>query len=622
MDSKSIECQDYNDKTADNDGSTNIVIKCRGEVSTESQVMEAGTISDGSGETIHTGLVEQSVESDVRAMTTSVMDITVTGLNSSSAVHLIALYHMMGCIQMKVVENPPLWPYAHEYKTCRSPIINPESKVMEYSHTVRWLNYHKNVQLMVTESFLRDIVWCAQYEFKFEQIMFFSFHNLMKHCTRTEDVANKYDFLGGGPDEPPIFLVKVVTVALYHIFWCVQNETLSFKGLPMSYEELLTCKSPMIPFNKEAIQGTSLEWWSSSNSLGKIFRMSISIFIDLIKCARRKIFKPRDMIHPDSMISACTKISNRSIEIVSSKEVRDAHKARKTQESMLKPIYICLGVIILLFGGLGNLLTCVIALRKKMRKTSSGLYLSSLAIIDTLFLYIRIITQILAFLIGNFEIVSTFTCKMYPFFVHYVDYLSAWLRLCFTIERTVAVTLPYVYHVYFSRRISLIISLACSLILAATMSPMIFFFASNGEHCIYQTKWKNVLSWSDVVLSTILPFTGIIVSNSIMMYSLCKARRNRQQLTDNQAGIHKITIMCITTSLFFVLSTTPIRVYTMFKNYSLYDDHRKSTIDMRFDVRLLLDSCRVINSAVNFLLYYVSGSVFRQELLKLFKGTN
>ena len=97
--------------------------------------MEATTISDGSGETINTGLVEQSIERDVRPLTTSVMDITVTGLDSLSAAPLIALYHMMGCIQMKVVENPPLWPYAHEYKTCRSPIIYPESKVMEYSQT-------------------------------------------------------------------------------------------------------------------------------------------------------------------------------------------------------------------------------------------------------------------------------------------------------------------------------------------------------------------------------------------------------------------------------------------------------------------------------------------------------
>ena len=61
----------------------------------------------------------------------------------------------------------------------------------------------------------------------------------------------------------------------------------------------------------------------------------------------------------------------------------------------------------------------------------------------------------------------------------------------------------------------------------------------------------------------------------------------------------------------------------MFKNSSLYDNHRQSNIDMRFDVRLLLERCRIINSAVYVLLYYIrSGSVLRQELYKLFKGAN
>ena len=99
-------------------------------------------------------------------------------------------------------------------------------------------------------------------------------------------------------------------------------------------------------------------------------------------------------------------------------------------------------------------------------------------------------------------------CKTSFFFMTYVEHLSAWLRLCFVIERTVAVTLPYIDHVYFSRCITLIILLACCMMLAAANLPVVFFVASNGEHCVYQNvKWSYVLAWIDIVVSTILPFT-------------------------------------------------------------------------------------------------------------------
>ena len=83
------------------------------------------------------------------------------------------------------------------------------------------------------------------------------------------------------------------------------------------------------------------------------------------------MFILNDMIHLISiisMVSACTNLSYRPTEIFSYKE--NTHKARKTEERMLKPIYICLGVIILLFGGLAISITCVMALRKKLWQTS------------------------------------------------------------------------------------------------------------------------------------------------------------------------------------------------------------------------------------------------------------
>ena len=76
-----------------------------------------------------------------------------------------------------------------------------------------------------------------------------------------------------------------------------------------------------------------------------------------------------------------------------------------------------------------------------MRQTSTGIYLSYLAIIDILFLYIRIIPELFHF-INGYRIVfrGHFQCKSMYFMTYYVDHLSSWVRLFFTIERVIAVT--------------------------------------------------------------------------------------------------------------------------------------------------------------------------------------
>ena len=232
-----MRCQPYNSKTVSNSGSTNTLIRCRGDVRTGRQELEVTSQSDGS-ETRLANLVEKSTENYTGAMTTAVIDTTLTDLYFNlPAVQLIMLYHMIWCIQMEIVENPPLWPYADEYRACRSPIIYTRSKVMYILPRLTWVHDHRNVQVSVTKSFLGDLVWCAQNKFELHQIMYLPFYSMQTHCKKTEKVTKSYSFIGGGPDEAPYFDVQFLTFALYHIVWCVQNELLPFKGLLFSHHE-------------------------------------------------------------------------------------------------------------------------------------------------------------------------------------------------------------------------------------------------------------------------------------------------------------------------------------------------------------------------------------------------
>ena len=561
-------------------------------------------------------------------VTSSGMNIGMNDMTSPSSlftIRLVVLYHMVWCIQTKLVENPPLWPYDAQYVNCRSPILY-SSRAMVFAPSLTWLHNYTNVNVSVSISFLGDIVWCSLHEFD-EDFMFFLFGNLLKRCQRTTQRADTFIYTGITSAKPQKSREKLhvhfPTALLYHMVWCIQNNSLLLKGLPMFPQELSSCKSPLIPFNNESTQETHIAWWKTPAFKDYRMLLLVTAVVDILKCAERMIFGPDEMSHPNKIMSACEKTEDKSIvqDGIIQNMLQKEEKFKK-QERDIKPVYICFGFIPLVLGSIGNVLTFVIGMRKEMRQASTGIYLSYLAIVDLLFIYLRVIPQLYIFL-GNGDVMGSsgyFVCKVKFFITYYVDHLSAWIRLCFTIERMIAIVLPYIYRAHFTRVITLIILLACSLVLAGfnSYSLIVVEGQDRDEGCkIASYAGIPVFKWMDVALCTVKPFFGMIVSNSIMLYTLWRAREQRQQMTENITSIHKITIMCIASSFCFILSTAPNRLYLIANNTGLYSD--PSSNDARPDVTLVLDMCRYINGTISFLVYCISGSLFRQELVRLFK---
>ena len=560
-----------------------------------------------------------------------VINVTVDSLNITMnytpppatliTIRLIVLYHMVWCIQVKLVENPPLWPYDSQYVNCQSPILFSESEVMRFTPGLDWVHNHTDLQVSVTMAFLGDLVWCSQHEFH-GQFMFFSFDNMLKLCQKTEEVAESFTFDGITSEKPRIeMMLSIIMTSLtfYHMIWCIQNESLSLKGLPISYQEFKSCKSPVFPFNNESIQGTNAAWWATPAALTYPMAFWVSTVIDILKCAQEKVFGDADLYHPDKVFKACEATDH--IEITNTLEVqKDLRKWTKfkKQLSTMRPVYICLGLIALILGSLGNFLTFIIGVRRTMRQTSTGIYVSFLAIIDIVFLYIRIIPQLSDFIGGrntNLPAID-FHCKTNLFFTFYVDHLSAWIRLCFSVERMIAITLPYLYRTHSTQRCTVIILITCSIILGGFNSYSLFLVKADGKVCRYFTPIYDIFKWVDVILSTIIPFIGIVLSNSIMLYILWRTNQQRQHMTDNTSSMHKIAVMCISSSLCFVLSTAPSRIYLLTNNLGMY--YGLTNANVKLDVFLWLEMCRFANATISFLVYFISGSMFRQELRKLF----
>ncbi|ELT96697.1 hypothetical protein CAPTEDRAFT_132575, partial [Capitella teleta] len=99
---------------------------------------------------------------------------------------------------------------------------------------------------------------------------------------------------------------------------------------------------------------------------------------------------------------------------------------------------------IIIFGGtIGNVLSFLVLIRRRMRVTSVYFYLTVLSCSDTLVLYVSAFKTWVAEVSG-FELmrVSDASCKVTTFLVLFGLYVSSWIIVLLTVDRCVAVCFP------------------------------------------------------------------------------------------------------------------------------------------------------------------------------------
>ena len=91
----------------------------------------------------------------------------------------------------------------------------------------------------------------------------------------------------------------------------------------------------------------------------------------------------------------------------------------------------------IIFGTVGNLLSLMVLLRKKMRIHSTFTYLTLLALCDTFVLYFGLLRDYLAYNY-NINVNGVFFCKMHVFFFYFVLHMASWLLVAVNIDRLIA----------------------------------------------------------------------------------------------------------------------------------------------------------------------------------------
>ncbi|XP_053395768.1 neuromedin-U receptor 2-like [Mercenaria mercenaria] len=314
-------------------------------------------------------------------------------------------------------------------------------------------------------------------------------------------------------------------------------------------------------------------------------------------------------------------------------EYRNAVRIWKT----VPPIFIALGTM-------GNLLTIVVLMRSKSRVSSTAIYLSALAVSDLLVLWTGLLRQWINYMFDiDVRHLSVAGCKIHIFTVYFATQCSSWLLVAVTSERFVGVWLPHKVKRGCTPRIAIV---TISVIVGCLMLLNVHWLYGMGVKVIvynnvtYEFKCNSIYDhyydflgfkwpWIDLCFFSLGPFTVLLIGNiSIIVRVLISKHKTRTQIAPLNGGVgakksdktSQLTAMLVVLNVVFFVCTIPISIYL------IGEPHWLKTLETYHDLAVLrlwwaiVNTFMYLNNTINFILYFLSGSRFRQEVKSLFCG--
>ena len=272
-----------------------------------------------------------------------------------------------------------------------------------------------------------------------------------------------------------------------------------------------------------------------------------------------------------------------------------------------------------MLGLVGNTLVLLVLRRDGLVRTSANVYLSALAVGDSLVLMVASVAMYPGYGWGCWiDNASRLTCLItWPVLLTLVT-ASTWIIVAFTVERCVVVRSTL-------RRLSTprFAGLCCgSLLVLAFVKNIDLFFVydlvigtdSGDAICTvplrYRNYFKNYRPMINFVTSCVIPTGVVLVCNWAIISTL---RRDLVQTTARDSIVRHTTVMCLAVSFAFTICVVPAHVFHVIKpNWPM-------SLQNQHDVLRSLLLLRYANHAVNFFLYSLTGAHFRCELVALFR---
>ncbi|CAH1791120.1 unnamed protein product [Owenia fusiformis] len=209
------------------------------------------------------------------------------------------------------------------------------------------------------------------------------------------------------------------------------------------------------------------------------------------------------------------------------------------------------------------------------------------------------------------------------------------MLVCVTVDRVILVYLPLKAKSICTKGNTTVNICIVTLLIIGVNCHWIFSVVKGGENqfsCPYQDGFKEFhvkyWPWIDASVASLGPFTILIVCNILIAVQLFKAgqlRKRRMNVSNSKQDNTKksVTIMLVTISVVFLCLTSPIVFEVMRKLARRNNEEEVPTLAERARETLfwvIVNMLMYLNSAVNFVMYCLSGTKFRESMRELFLG--
>ena len=292
-------------------------------------------------------------------------------------------------------------------------------------------------------------------------------------------------------------------------------------------------------------------------------------------------------------------------------------------------LWIYVPPVIILAGTVGNALTLITVTNKRIQKNSFIIYLGALAVSDTASLYIITLNGWLFFGFDIDIMMGRISCKILSFMYHVVMMLSSLLVAVLSTDRMLCICFPLKKEIISTpKSAKFVLSFIIGFIIVINIHELYGFRLTtiqNATLCTfiddsYARFYDIYFAWVDTLFYFILPTIIIVVTNILTVREVIKANKlarhamNVPAIRNRIRNERQVIFMAIAVSVAFLVLTSPIGILVIIRSYVFTDSEVfYSTSDTEF-VMTIFWNLASINFAINFVLYFVSGKRFRENL--------
>ena len=295
---------------------------------------------------------------------------------------------------------------------------------------------------------------------------------------------------------------------------------------------------------------------------------------------------------------------------------------------------ICIPVLCIT-GCIGNCITVLVLGKKRNRESPVSVILLILSISDIFVLFTGYFTQWINLLWSiRIRAMNNVACKVHVFLTYFSLMFSSWLLVLITSERSFSVMSPHRAKVVCDRRKTLIVIAITAVLLLLLnghfLYGMIIVTHNDTNYCYYMHDgYKDFITnawiWIDFFVTFAIPFLLIAAGNALIIFRMKRHDRKRQHLVvarqNSDSGpeqqTNSITHLLILLSIIFIICSGPSSVINVMLSYLLKAGDERQDLNLLF-VRQMAFLFSGLNATLNFFLYILSGSKFRDEVKVLF----